>query len=82
LLELPAAGERAQQQRRELHEQFVAVFAALAAQSGSPVTEVALRVMVSGITELIAAEVAAGRLEQLGELEDELVAVVRQTLRG
>jgi hypothetical protein len=36
--------------------------------------------MVGGITELIAAEVAAGRLDQLGELEDELVAVVQKTL--
>ena len=82
LLELPAAGERAQQQRRELHERFVAVFAALAAQAGSPVTEVALRVMVGGITELVAAEVAAGRLEQLDALEDQLVATVLHTLRG
>jgi AcrR family transcriptional regulator len=77
LLELPSAGERAQQQRRETHERFAGMFAALA---GPSVSRTALRVMVAGITDLVASEVAAGRLDSLGQLEDELVAVVGRTL--
>jgi AcrR family transcriptional regulator len=77
LLELPSAGERAQQQRRETHDRFADMFAALA---GPDVSRVALRVMVAGITDLVAAEVAAGRLDSLGDLEDDLVAAVHRTL--
>jgi AcrR family transcriptional regulator len=81
LLELPAVGERAWTQRRAVHNRFVAMFTSLA-PIDSDVSEVALRVMVGGITELVAAEVAAGRIDRLGELEDALVAVIERTLRG
>ena len=72
LLELPSAGEDAQRQRREAHERFVAMFLALAARAREeepglpPVSEVAVRVMTGGQTELVAAEVAAGRLDRAG----------------
>lgn len=86
LLELPAAGADAGQQRREAHERFVRMFLALAArareeQSGlPPVSEVAIRVMTGGQTELVAAEVAAGRLDSLGDIEEELIRVIIRTL--
>jgi AcrR family transcriptional regulator len=86
LLELASAGARAQQQRREAHERFVRMFLVLAARARSeqpglpPVSEVAVRVMTAGQTELVAAEVAAGRLGAIGELEDELVRLVVRTL--
>jgi AcrR family transcriptional regulator len=86
LLELPAAGADAAQQRRAAHDRFVRMFLALAARARAeqpglpPVSEVAVRVMTAGQTELVAAEVAAGRLDSLGSLEDELVRVIVRTL--
>jgi AcrR family transcriptional regulator len=86
LLELPSAGANAQQQRREAHERFVRMFLALAArarheQPALPeVSEVAVRVMTAGQTELVAAEVAEGRLDSLGDLEDVLVRLIIRAL--
>jgi hypothetical protein len=44
------------------------------------VSEAAVRVMTAGQTELVAAEVAEGRLDSLGDLEDELVRLIIRTL--
>lgn len=82
LLEMPAAGPAAAEQRNEVHERFVTMFAALAARARAdrpelpPVSPVALRVFVAGTTGIVAREVAAGRLESLPELEDDLVKLV------
>jgi hypothetical protein len=37
------------------------------------VSDAALRIHVAGMTELVASEVAAGRIDRLPQLEDELV---------
>jgi AcrR family transcriptional regulator len=86
LVELPAAGGRALAHRQQTHERFVAMFAALAERARAeqpglpPVSDAALRVLVAGLTELIAREVREGRLDALPALEDELVALVTKTL--
>jgi AcrR family transcriptional regulator len=86
LVELPAAGGRALAHRQRTHERFVAMFAALAERARAeqpdlpPVSAAGLRVLVAGLTDLVAREVQEGRLAALPELEDELVALVVKTL--
>ena len=86
LVEMPKVGDRAASQRAETHERFVQMFTALAARARreqpglSPVSPAALRVVIAGITDLVAEEVRAGRLERLGELEDELVRLAVRIL--
>jgi AcrR family transcriptional regulator len=86
LVELPAAGRRAQEQRGRTYRRFAEMFDALAARARHEQTELpplqplATRILVGGITELVAEEVRAGRLEHLHELEDELNACVIATL--
>jgi AcrR family transcriptional regulator len=86
LVELPAAGRRAQEQRDRTYHGFVEMFEALARRARQeqpklpPLRPLALRILVGGITELVAEEVRAGRLEHLDELEDELTAQVIATL--
>jgi AcrR family transcriptional regulator len=82
LVELPIAGEEAGVRRDAVHERYVALFAAIGARAREldpslpPLSRAALRVLVAGTTELVAAEVRAGRLPQLPELQDDLVAMV------
>jgi AcrR family transcriptional regulator len=86
LLEMPSAGAEATAQRNAVHDSFVSMFAALARRARAdrpelpPVSRTALRVFVAGTTDLIAAEVAAGRLDKLPELEDELVHLLVRVL--
>jgi AcrR family transcriptional regulator len=76
---LPMAGERAFAQRERQYTFFRALFwdlgeRARAEQSGlPPLSDLVPRVLVLTITELVAEEVRAGRTEQLGELEDDLL---------
>jgi AcrR family transcriptional regulator len=86
LLELPAAGRRAQEQRDRTYRDFARMFEALAARAREeqpelpPLRALAPRILVGGITELVAEEVRAGRLDRLHELEDELTGYVIATL--
>jgi AcrR family transcriptional regulator len=82
LLEMPSVGEPAQRQREEVHARFEAMFAGLAARARkeqpdlAPMSPLALRIFIAGMTEMIATEVRAGRIDGLPGLEDELVALL------
>jgi AcrR family transcriptional regulator len=86
LVELPAAGSRATAERDAVYEGYRALFAALAWLARQedpalpPLSPLAVRVLVAGLTEVVADEVRAGRIEQLHELEDEFVHLVVRTL--
>jgi AcrR family transcriptional regulator len=78
LLSLQVAGERALEQRERTYGLFRAMFADLgqrarAEQPDLPaLSPLVPRVLVVAITELVAEEVRAGRIERLGEMEAEL----------
>lgn len=82
LIELPVAGRRAQEQRDRTYDDFGRMFEALAARARQeqpdlpPLRPLTARILVGGITELVAQEVRAGRLDRLHQLEDELIAYV------
>jgi AcrR family transcriptional regulator len=86
LVDLPAAGRRALEQRDRVYADFAAMFAGLAARARTeqpllpPLPPLAPRLLVMAITELIAQEVREGRTAQLLELEDDLVRFVVKTL--
>ena len=79
LLEMPSAGPRALEQRARQFGRFEELFRGLGARARhevpalAPLNPLATRLLVTGITELVAAEVREGRIEQLGELRDPLV---------
>jgi AcrR family transcriptional regulator len=79
LVELPAAGAGAAQQRDRHLAGFRDLFATLAARArvedpGLPsLAPLAPRLLVLGINELVAEEVRAGRTSELDELHDDLV---------
>ena len=85
-VELPSAGPRAIEQRPRQQERFVAMFAALGARARTeqrdlpPLSDVALRVFVGGVTDVVAEEVRAGRISRLPRLEDELVRLTVRVL--
>ena len=86
LIDLPAAGRRALEQRDRVYADFAAMFAALAARARAeqpllpPLPPLAPRLLVMAITELIAQEVREGRVDDLMQLEDELVRFIVKTL--
>ena len=86
LVELPTAGRPALDQRDRVHAEWCAMFEALAARARHEQPELpdlpplALRMLVSSVTELVGAEVRAGRLDQLDELADDLLFHVVRTL--
>ena len=88
LLELPAAGEAAAVRRAAIRDSFLGLFRASALRARQeqpglpPVSDVAVRALVAGITELVAEEVRAGRLDGLPALEDELVDLTVRVLEG
>ena len=86
LLELPAAGERAAEQRERVYAMFRAMFADLARRARAeqpdlpPLSPLVPRVLVLAITELVAEEVRAGRVERLPALENELAKLAIRLL--
>lgn len=78
LIELPAAGRRAQEQRDEAYGRFAEMFAALGARARAeqpelpPLGNLTPRLLVTAITELVAEEIRAGRGDSLLALEEEL----------
>jgi AcrR family transcriptional regulator len=78
LLSLQTAGERALDQRERTYQLFRAMFADLGRRARAeqpdlpPLSPLVPRVLVVSITELVAEEVRAGRLDRLGELETDL----------
>jgi len=86
MVDLQTAGRRALEQRDRAHERFAAMFDALAERARveqpklPPLPELATRLLVSGITELVGQEVRAGRLKNLEALEDELMYLIVKAL--
>jgi AcrR family transcriptional regulator len=86
LIDLPAAGRSALEQRDRVYADFAAMFEGLAARARteqptlSPLPPLAPRLLVVAITELIAQEVRTGRLQSLMELEDALVRFIAKAL--
>ncbi len=86
LLELPTAGTRALAQRERNFDRFAERFEMVAAWARqenatlAPLRPNAARLLVWGITELVAAEVGAGRAASLASLEDEIVWLIERLL--
>lgn len=82
LLELPAAGPPAVDQRIRAARPFAEVFEALGARArreepglAAP-PRIAPELLILGITELVAREVGAGRIDRLDEIAADLEAVI------
>jgi AcrR family transcriptional regulator len=79
LVELPAAGPPAVEQRDRQYGRFVEMFDALAAWARTeqsdlpPLRALNTKMIVLGVTELLADQVRRGRGDRLTELEDELM---------
>lgn len=88
LVELPSAGPRAQAQRDRRLKDFGVLFEQLGAQARRQnrrlpeLSPLAVRMVVVGITEIVAAEVREGRTAKLVKLHDDLVRVVELLLAG
>ena len=86
LIHLPAAGQRALDQRDRVYADFAAMFEALGVRARAeqpllaPLPALAPRMLVMAITELVSQEVRKGRVEMLPELEDMLVRFVVKAL--
>lgn len=85
---LPMAGERAVAQRGRGYARFREVFVELGRRARAehpalpPLPAVIPRILVLAITELVAEEVRAGRIERLPELEDDIVGVAATLLEA
>lgn len=79
LVELPAAGPRAVEQRDRQYARFIELFEALATWARreqpelAPLRPLNARIIVLGVTELLADHVRRGRGSQLSELEQDLM---------
>lgn len=79
LVELPAAGPPAVEQRDRQYARFVEMFDTLAAWARTeqpdlpPLRALNTKMIVLGVTELLADQVRRGRGDRLVELEDELI---------
>ena len=85
-LELPAAGTRAVRQRDRQYARYRDMFAALGARAREeqpelpPLSPLATRMIVAGVTEIVADEVRGGRLAGLDALADDLLYLVLRLL--
>jgi len=81
-VELPSAGPRAIAQRDRQYQRFLALFDDLAqlARPKGDLPPLVPKLLVVSITEIVAAEVRAGRTEQLTAIEDELVDIMVRLL--
>ena len=88
LVELPAAGPLAADQRDRQYARFVEMFDGLAAWARReqpdlpPLRALNTKMIVLGVTELLADQVRHGRADRLIELEDELLAWIVLMLAG
>lgn len=80
--EMPAAGPAAVAQRERQSDPYRQLFAALGARARveepglSPLAALAPRMIVAGVTELVAEEVRSGRTEELTALRDDVAELV------
>ncbi|MEA2310879.1 MAG: hypothetical protein QOE28_847 [Solirubrobacteraceae bacterium] len=88
LVELPAAGPRAVDQRDTRLQDFAAMWESLAARARvhdrelEPLNPLAADLLGRGITEMIATEVRRGRIDRLHELDEDLAGLVCGVLGG
>jgi AcrR family transcriptional regulator len=88
LLSLPAAGERAAEQRERTYGLFRTMFADLGRRARfeqpelPPLSPLMPRVLVVSITEIVAEEVRAGRTAQLEQFSDEITRLAIRLLAG
>ena len=81
-VELPAAGSRAVRQRDRQYARYRKLFAALGERAREeqpelpPLSPLATRLIVAGVTEVVAEEVRAGRIGGLDALADDLLYLV------
>jgi AcrR family transcriptional regulator len=86
LIGLPAAGERAIAQRERSYELFAENFAQAGRRARAeqpslpPLPALVPMVLVRAITEMVAAEVRAGRTDRLSDLEDDLIFIAVKLL--
>lgn len=86
--ELPSAGPAAVAQRERASQTFRELFEALSARARveepdlPPAQELGPRLLVGGITEIVAAEVRAGRTARLPELRDSMAATIAAVIAG
>jgi AcrR family transcriptional regulator len=86
LLEMPSAGTRALEQRARQFARFEEMFRALAARARAEdpslpeLNPLGPRMLVTGITELVAIEVREGRIDSLGTLRESLVELATRLL--
>jgi AcrR family transcriptional regulator len=86
LLEMPSAGARALEQRARQFARFEELFTALAGRARAehpdlpPLNPLGPRLLVTGITELVAIEVRGGRIDNLGALREPLVEIATKLL--
>jgi AcrR family transcriptional regulator len=86
--EMPAAGPAAVEQRERQSDPYRQMFAALGARARveepdlPPMPALAPRLIVGGVTELVAEEVRAGRTAELAELRDEVTELVVALIAG
>jgi AcrR family transcriptional regulator len=85
---LPVAGEPAVAQRERNYARFQQVFVELGRRARAeqpelpPLPAIVPRILVLAITELVAEEVRAGRVERLAALEDDVVRVAATLLEA
>lgn len=85
-LGLPQAGERAVEQRERNYEPFREMFRDLARRARAeqpglpPLGPLVPRILVLAITELVAEEVRAGRVNRLTDLQDDLFLLIVRLL--
>jgi AcrR family transcriptional regulator len=85
-VELPAAGTRAIRQRDRQYARYRDLFAGLAARAREeqpelpPLSPLATRLIVAGVTEVVAEEVRGGRMAGLDALADDLLYLVLRLL--
>jgi AcrR family transcriptional regulator len=86
LVELPSAGPPAIEQRDRAYARFREMYEALGRWARverpglPPLDPIVPRMLVVAITELVAEEVRAGRVDRLVDLEDQLVALMARLL--
>ena len=88
LVEIPTAGEKAIEQRDRQSKAYLDLFAALGARARAeepdlpPLPKMAPRLLVVGITAILAEEVRAGRVGRLVSLTPQLAETVAAVLAG
>jgi AcrR family transcriptional regulator len=86
LIELPTAGERATEQRERAYVQWRAMFEALGERARAeqpdlpPLSPLVPRAIVVMVSELLAEEVRAGRIDRLTALRDDLLRMILRLL--